>query len=130
MSDVLVSLIIVCFNAEKYIEKSLLAFINQDVGLDKFELIIVDGDSSDNTISIVQDVFSKHSNIKHKIINNKKRTLATGWNIGVLEANGKFVCRVDAHSDIPNNYISKLLDDYFNIMQFDDSVVGVGGVLT
>ncbi|EFY5483332.1 glycosyltransferase, partial [Shigella sonnei] len=54
MSDVLVSLIIVCFNAEKYIEKSLLAFINQDVGLDKFELIIVDGDSSDNTISIVQ----------------------------------------------------------------------------
>ncbi|EAC0305566.1 glycosyltransferase family 2 protein, partial [Shigella sonnei] len=76
------------------------------------------------------DVFSKHSNIKHKIINNKKRTLATGWNIGVLEANGKFVCRVDAHSDIPNNYISKLLDDYFNIMQFDDSVVGVGGVLT
>lgn len=48
----------------------------------------------------------------------------------MLEANGKFVCRVDAHSDIPNNYISKLLDDYFNIMQFDDSVVGVGGVLT
>lgn len=81
MSDVLVSLIIVCFNAEKYIEKSLLAFINQDVGLDKFELIIVDGDSSDNTISIVQDVFLNIATLSIKLSIIKKELLLR---VGIL----------------------------------------------
>ena len=59
MADVLI--IIVTFNSEKWIKKNLLSLYDQDKLID---VLVVDNNSSDNTIAIVEDYFPQVKIIK------------------------------------------------------------------
>ena len=50
MNSSKVSLLLVCYNSEAYVEKALESYINQDIGKSNFEVIVVDGGSSDQTL--------------------------------------------------------------------------------
>mgnify|MGYP006453350215 CR=1 FL=1 len=49
--EVKISIIVPCYNMEKYIEETILSILNQQYS--NLELIVVDGGSSDNTLSIL-----------------------------------------------------------------------------
>ena len=51
-------------NEEKYIAKCLTSLVNQDYEKSKYEIIIVDGMSSDATRKIVRKFERKYDNIK------------------------------------------------------------------
>lgn len=99
-----VTMIIVMRNEEKYIRQCLESVIRQDYPKDKFEIIIIDGESDDNSLEIIKE-YTKDYDIK--IINNKRRILAAGWNIGIKAAKGEIVIRPDAHSYIESDFIKK-----------------------
>ncbi|MDU5020249.1 MAG: glycosyltransferase, partial [Clostridiales bacterium] len=90
-----ISVIIVMRNEENYIEKCLLSILNQDYPKDKYEVIVVDGESTDKSVDIVSKYVDEFN---VKIINNPKRNLASGWNLGIKNAKGNIVIRPDAHS--------------------------------
>ncbi|MGR5127589.1 glycosyltransferase family 2 protein [Photobacterium swingsii] len=120
-----ITLILVCYNAEKHVETSLNSYLNQDVGVNNIEIIVVDGRSTDNTVVKCRNILEK-SCVDYKIIKNEKRTLAAGWNLALKQAKAKFVCRIDAHSCIPNDYISAGLKQFESLPA---NSVAVGGVL-
>ena len=62
-----VSFIIVAYNADKYLNNSLNSLLNQDYDLKKIEVILVDSLSSDNTKKIM-DKFKKDNLKKFKDI--------------------------------------------------------------
>jgi glycosyltransferase involved in cell wall biosynthesis len=51
---VYLSIVIPVRNEEKFISETLQALINQDYPKDRFELIVVDGSSTDGTRSVVE----------------------------------------------------------------------------
>lgn len=106
-----ITVIIVMRNEEKYIRKCLESVINQDYPKDKFEIIVVDGESDDRSIEIIEE-YAKDNDIK--IIINKKRILAAGWNIGIKAAKGEIVIRPDAHSYIERDFINKNVETLIN----------------
>ena len=57
-----ISVIIPNFNMEKYIEKTLQSLEQQTLSKDEFEVIIVDNNSTDNSISIIQRFLSNKLN--------------------------------------------------------------------
>ena len=57
------SLIIPARNEEANIERSLTSFINQSYPQDKYKIIVVDDNSSDNTASIVQGLQEGYPNV-------------------------------------------------------------------
>lgn len=122
-----ISTMIVARNESKYIEKSLNSLINQDYPKDRYEIIIIDGDSEDGTLDIVQRVINdnKHQNLTFKIIRNPKRILASGWNLGIQNSQGEYVVRIDAHSIVERNFLSKCLE----VMMKVDDAVCVGGCM-
>lgn len=122
-----VSAIIVVRNEQEYIEQALLSLINQDYPKDCYEIILIDGQSSDDTPLIVERIRGKYIelyNTSFQVLENPKKILASGWNIGIREAKGEFVFRIDAHSSIGNHYISQCVE---TIKRVD--AVCVGGTI-
>ncbi|MEK5037286.1 glycosyltransferase family 2 protein [Sporosarcina sp. FSL K6-3457] len=51
-----VSIIIPCFNEEEWIHRTILSCMNQDYPIDKFEVIVVDDQSTDGTVEQIEKV--------------------------------------------------------------------------
>jgi len=84
----LISIVVPSLNEEKYIETTLKTLRNQDFK-GKFEIIVVDGMSKDNTVKIAK----KYAD---KVIVLKKRGIGAARNAGAKAANAKILLFVDA----------------------------------
>lgn len=107
-TGVVVSVIIPVLNEENYIEKCIESVIKQDYKKDDMELILIDGCSDDKTVEIINNYINKYDFIK--LYQNKKRTVQCALNIGIKNANGTYIVRMDAHSEYANDYISKCIE--------------------
>lgn len=124
-----VTAMIVVRNEESYISKAILSLLNQEYPKDKFELLIIDGESTDRTVEVakqtVEAYAKKNQAVQVSYLDNPKRLLAAGWNIGIREAKGEFVVRIDAHAQADQSLISKGVQ----ILRDKPDVVCVGGRL-
>ena len=109
-----VSLIIPTLNEEEYLEQTILSLLSNDYPSNKFELLIVDGLSKDNTVAIAQGLAKKFPNIR--LMSNSKIYQSAALNIGIKESKGNFVIRADAHAIYDKNYIRSTI----NILQKDE----------
>lgn len=101
-----VSIVIPVLNEEFYIKKLLESILNQDYDFSKIEVIFVDGDSKDETVSIINNELADKQ-IDYTIITNKEKITPKSVNMGIKIAKNDIVIRLDAHSEYPKNYISK-----------------------
>jgi glycosyltransferase involved in cell wall biosynthesis len=115
------SIIIPTFNEESYIDSCIDSILVSDIDTDTIEILIVDGQSSDKTVEIVKNYMQKYPFIK--LLQNKKKIIPTAMNIGIKEAKGEYIIRIDAHATYPKNYFSKLL--YWSEKLDADNVGGV-----
>jgi glycosyltransferase involved in cell wall biosynthesis len=116
-----ISVIIPCRNEEKYIGLCLDSVLHSDYPKDLLEILVVDGESSDNTWKIVEEYAKKHAIIQ--LLNNPYKTTPYALNIGIQNASGDYIIRLDAHSKFPENYFSRLIF-WFQKLEADN----VGGI--
>lgn len=111
-----VSIVIPVRNGESYLEKCLEALGMLDYPKDRFEVIVADGLSEDNS----REIAHKY-NIK--IINNKKKTSIAGRNIGFKHTRkGELVGFLDADSIVSPDWIKNSIK-YFK----DRKIGGISG---
>jgi glycosyltransferase involved in cell wall biosynthesis len=102
----LVSLCVIAYNEESYLEKLFEAIEAQDYPHAKIELILVDGASSDNTKSIMQKYAAEERSYRAvQVLDNPKRVQPHGWNTAILGSSGDAIVRVDAHASIPPDFV-------------------------
>lgn len=78
-------------NSENYVQASLNSIIDQTY--DDFEIILIDDNSQDKTLSIVKSFKDQ----RIKIIRNKRRRgVAGSLNIGLKYAKGEYIARMDS----------------------------------
>ena len=87
----LISVIIPCYNVEKYLAESLESVLNQDYR--NLEILVVDDHSSDSSFSIATDLSDKDGRIK--ILRNLGKGVASARNTGLDNATGQFIAFVD-----------------------------------
>lgn len=102
------SIIIPLYNAEKYIKSCLDSLYVQGLSEEDFEVIIVDDESTDNSLSIVEEYAYICSNIK--IIKQKNAGPSAARNRAIKEAKGLYLLFVDSDDFILDNKLSILLD--------------------
>lgn len=117
-----ISIVIPCKNEEKYIEKCIFSFINSTFDENNFEILVVDGMSSDNTRDIIKNIHQKFPQVK--LLDNKKQKTPFALNIGINNAKGEYTLIASAHSSFDENYIEKILA-YFTT----ENVDVIGGVM-
>lgn len=98
-----IAVIIPALNEEKFIARCLDSVIKQTYPIEKMEVLVVDGGSSDKTVDIVGEYHDRYPNICALL--NKKRIQSAAFNIGVKESTAPFIVRLDAHAFYKPYYI-------------------------
>lgn len=103
-----VSFIVVAYNAGNKLESLMSDLEKQDYNHKNIEIILVDSSSSDNTKEVMNK-FKKTNKTFERIcvLENPKKILPCGWNVALKESTGDVILRVDAHSSLPEDFISK-----------------------
>ena len=104
--SIVVSVVMPIYNEEKYIENCILSLLQQDYTKEKMEWIFVDGCSSDRTKEIIEGFRVRLPNLI-RLYSNPNRTVPYAMNIGIKASLGKYIIRLDAHSEYADDYISK-----------------------
>lgn len=87
------SIIIPVYNVEKYILPCIESILCQGLDEERFELIIVNDGTKDNSMEIIADVISHHNNIT--VINQENQGLSIARNNGIEQAQGKYILMPD-----------------------------------
>jgi glycosyltransferase involved in cell wall biosynthesis len=115
MNHPLISVVMSVFNGEKYLMDSVNSILNQkDVSI---ELIIINDGSTDNTVSILKNLSEKDDRIK--IVNKHKEGLPFALNIGLENAKGKYIARMDADDIAEVNRLKLQVDFLENSKNID-----------
>lgn len=85
-----ISLIVPTYNREKYLIKALSSFLNQSLSPDKYEILIVDNNSTDQTALSVRKIMESGT-VPWKYLLEAKQGLHYARNRGILEAQGDIV---------------------------------------
>ena len=125
ISNPLVSIITVTFNAEEVIEKTMDSL--KDQSFKNFEHIVIDGASKDNTVSRIQ----KYELPQTRIISEPDKGLYDAMNKGLRRATGKYVLFLNAgdafhHKETLSNYAGEAERDN-DIIYGDTIIVDIEG---
>lgn len=114
-----ISILTCCFNAEDFIEKAIESILHQSYK--EFEYVIVDDGSMDNTLSILKRYAAKDKRIV--LIEKKNTGLADSLNVGLRQARGGWIARLDADDvAMPNRLYNQL-----KFIQDNNRVMLLGG---
>ncbi|MDZ7315371.1 MAG: glycosyltransferase family 2 protein [candidate division KSB1 bacterium] len=99
----LVSIVIPMLNEAGAIERCINSILHQDYPLEKIEIIVVDGLSTDGSREQVQALASKNPNIR--LLDNPKKRTPISLNIGARNAKGSVVIILGAHTKIKQDFV-------------------------
>lgn len=104
--NLLVSVIVPIYNAEKYLDKCIQSIAEQTYK--RLEIILVDDGSTDNSPAICDSWIEKDSRVR--VIHKKNGGVSTARNAGIANASGLFLSFVDSDDWILKDMISTLVD--------------------
>ena len=96
-----VSVIITCYNLEKYISRAINSCLNQTMSQNDYEIIVIDDHSSDSSWDVVTGFGSMVKSIRH----DKNLGVSTASNTGIRAASGKYIVRVDGDDFVNKNFL-------------------------
>lgn len=104
-----VSVVVPCFNEERYIVEVLENLARQQAG-GRFEIIVVDGMSTDGTRAAVRGFAEAHPAARVRLVDNPARNIPAALNRGIEAAEGRIIARMDAHAVPSENYLRDCLE--------------------
>ena len=117
MEKGLVSILIPCFNTERYLSKCLDLVLAQTY--QKIEILLLNDGSTDHTLEVMQRYQEKDTRIR--IINRENRGVAASRNELIQKSTGKYVTFVDSDDFISKDYVLDML----NVLQETNSDIAL-----
>ena len=96
------------YNEEEHIEKVLDFFVKAQP--QNKELLVIDGGSTDKTVSIVEKWMSEHSTIR--LLHNPQQYVPYALNMGIKNSTGNPIIRIDAHTLYNEDYFTQILKTF------------------
>src|SRR5712691_7261996 len=102
-----VSVIVPTRNEAQHIASCLEAIFASTYPVDRLEVLVVDGESEDDTVSIARRVGAPY---RLDVVPNPKRSRSAAINLGIKRSRGQVILRVDARTLVPPEYITRCVD--------------------
>jgi len=120
-----VSVVIPCLNEEANIEACLNSLVIQDYPPEKYEIIVIDGGSMDQTQNLVRNVQEQHPNVR--LLQGPQKGTSVGRNAGIKASRFDHVAFIDADCEAPPGWLKTLVNNYMATKKEDNQVIAVGG---
>tara|TARA_B100001094_G_C18195160_1_gene810284 strand:+ start:2445 stop:3425 length:981 start_codon:yes stop_codon:yes gene_type:complete len=115
-----ITLCICVYNGERYIEETLQSILRQSYK--KFDILIVNDASTDNTVSIIDQFLSSH-NIEYVLVNqDKNRGISFARHTALHLTKTKYMVFVDADDILHEDCLSKM----YHKIDSDENCIQVG----
>ena len=88
-SNVVISIILCCYNSEKYLEETLQSIVDQT--FKDWELVIVNDGSQDNTLIILNAFVHSNKHLRITLINQTNQGLAESRNNAIKMAHSNWI---------------------------------------
>lgn len=111
------SIIMPVRNEARYIRETLMQLVGQDYPADRYEILVADGMSDDDTREIVVGLSRQYPQIR--LLDNPERRSGAGRNVGFRSSRGEYVLVVDGHCHIPDDQLFRSVVDCFQTSQAD-----------
>jgi len=112
----MISIVVPTYNEEKNIERCLKALTNQSIPRDQIEIIVVDGDSTDQT----REIAAEYADV---VMIQTSEGVGGARNDGFKIAKHQIVATTDADCEPKANWVESILK------MFDEDTVAVTGIL-
>jgi glycosyltransferase involved in cell wall biosynthesis len=103
MEDPSVTVIVPVRNEAEFIEGTVRALLEQTDPPAHYDIIVVDGMSTDDTRAILDRLAAEDSRIS--ILDNPARTVPAALNLGIKAARGDVLIRVDGHTTVAHDFV-------------------------
>lgn len=100
-----ISVIVPCYNVEKYIDRCVESLVNQTIGVENLELIFVDDSSEDSTLDKLQKWEEKYSDSILVVVCDQNGRQGTARNIGAEYSSCPYLIYIDADDWIEWNML-------------------------
>lgn len=104
----IISVGVVAYNEQNTLPKLFECIKAQTYPHDKMEIVLVDSMSKDNTKSLMKKFKKENKDFCNiQVLDNPQKKLAGGWNVILKNYHGDAVVRIDAHAEIPEDFVKK-----------------------
>lgn len=106
-----VSIVIVSFNSKEYLKNCIDSLIKYPPNLSKgeYEIIIIDNNSTDGSVKLIEDNYLNYGFIK-LIKNNSNKGFAYASNQGIKESNSKYILLLNSDTEVFEGTINGLIN--------------------
>lgn len=104
-----ISVIVPCYNCAEYVSNCINSILNQTIGFENIELLLIDDASTDNTSDILKKYEERYPDNIGVILCEKNGRQGTARNIGLQYASGEYVSFVDSDDWIRSDMYERLL---------------------
>jgi glycosyltransferase involved in cell wall biosynthesis len=108
--DKLISIIVPCYNAVAFIDRCIQSLVNQTIGIDNLELILVNDASTDDTLQYLMNWEEKYPNSILVVNCEENGKQGTARNIGISYASCEYIGFVDSDDWVELDMYEKLYD--------------------
>jgi len=121
-----ISVVVVALNEGQTMEECLTSLLAMDYKDGKFEVIVVDGGSTDGTAEITADFSNKDSRVR--LITELRKGTSAARNTGFFASKYDHIAFTDADCVVPVRWLQILHDAFVEERELDEKVAAVGGV--
>ena len=110
----LISIIMPIYNAEKNLKRAIESIINQSIGFENIELILIDDNSTDQSKSIIKEYSNKYENVISIFLEKNSGWASVPRNEGIKYATAENIMFIDSDDEYDVNICKKF---YKNIQK-------------
>lgn len=118
-----ISIVICTYNRQKFIGECLACLARQTLAIAKWEAIIIDNNSTDNTASIVKEFIATNPSLPFRYVFEERKGLSFARNRGIQEAKSQIITFIDDDAEAVPEFAETILA----FMESHPEAAGAGG---
>ncbi len=119
------SLIIATYNRGAKLIRTLSSLTTQDARPEVWEVVIVNNNSSDNTLELCAEFAQQHPELNIKVVTEPRQGLSHARNCGIESSNAPIIAIIDDDEEVVSTFVS----GYINLFESHPEVASAGGAV-